>query len=166
MRAQMRVQAVAKTARRKMLFDVAMRDLRQRMHAGVGAARAVNANMLAADRLDRVFHRTLHRGAIVLDLPAAERRAVIFDNEFVTGHIDPVRPSSSAKADDPVFRSVAVRSQGCGVLDTPPSRGMTIIRNARPPSAACRAENPPPSLAPCRRAAVRGSAMRLPCRQP
>ena len=67
-----------------------MRDLRQRMHAGVGAAGAMNTNLLAADRLDRVFQRALHRGAIVLDLPAAERRAVIFDGEFVAGHIDPV----------------------------------------------------------------------------
>src|SRR5712672_819970 len=97
MRAQMRVQAVAKTARRKMLFDVAMRDLRQRMHAGVGTARAVNANMLAADRLDRVFQRALHRGAIVLDLPAAERRAVIFDGQLVAGHIDPVWSSREGR---------------------------------------------------------------------
>ena len=75
----MRIQAVAKPARHKMLCNIAMRDLPQRMHAGVGAARAMDANLLAADRLDRGFQRALHRGAIVLDLPAAERRAVIFD---------------------------------------------------------------------------------------
>src|SRR6202048_1675133 len=69
-----------------MFGNIAMRDLRDRMHAGVGAARAVNANLLAADRLDRIFDRALHRGAIVLDLPAAIRRAVIFDDEFVAGH--------------------------------------------------------------------------------
>ncbi len=63
-----------------------MRDLRQRMHAGIGAAGAVNANRLAADRLDRGLQRALHRGAVVLDLPAAERRAVIFDDELVAGH--------------------------------------------------------------------------------
>src|ERR1700716_867112 len=166
MRPQMRIEAVTKPPRHKMFGNIAMRDLCQRVHAGIGAAGAVNANMLAADRLDRVFQRALHRGAIVLDLPAAERCAVIFDGQLVAGHIDPGRASSSAKADDPVFRGVAVRSQGCGVLDTPPSRGMTITRNARPPSAACRAETPPPSSAPCRRAAVRGSAMRLPCRRP
>ena len=34
-----------------MLFDIAMRDLRQRMHAGIGAARAMDAHVLAADRL-------------------------------------------------------------------------------------------------------------------
>src|SRR5664279_174553 len=108
MRPQMRIQAVAEAARHKMFGNVAMRDLAQRMHAGVGAACAMNANVLAADRLDRGFQRALHRGAIVLDLPAAERRAVIFDDEFVAGHIDPVGPSSSAKADDPVFRDVSV----------------------------------------------------------
>src|SRR5260370_12929895 len=69
-----------------MLGNMAMRDLRQRMHAGVGAPRAVDANLLAADRLDRIFQRALHRGTVVLDLPATERRAVIFDDEFVAGH--------------------------------------------------------------------------------
>ena len=54
MRPQMRVQAVAKPARHEMLGNIAMRDLPERMHAGIGAAGAVNANLLAADRLDRV----------------------------------------------------------------------------------------------------------------
>ena len=61
MRPQMRVQPVAQAARRKRLFDIAMGDLPQRMHAGIGAARAVHANLFAADRLDRVFQRALHR---------------------------------------------------------------------------------------------------------
>src|ERR1700674_4889014 len=85
----MRVQTVAKPAGHKMFRDIAMRDLPQRMHAGIGTARAMNANLLAADRLDRRLQRALHRGAVVLNLPAAERRAVIFDDEFVAGHIDP-----------------------------------------------------------------------------
>ena len=82
----MRVQPVAKAARHEMFGNVAMRDLSQRMHPGIGAAGAVHAHPLAADRLDRVFQRALHRRAIVLQLPAAERRAVIFDDEFVAGH--------------------------------------------------------------------------------
>src|ERR1700722_11258248 len=69
-----------------MLGNIAMRDLPQRMHAGVGAARAMNPNRLAADRPDRGLQRALHRRAVVLKLPAAERRAVIFDGEFVAGH--------------------------------------------------------------------------------
>ena len=56
------------------------------MHAGIGAAGAMDADLLAADRLDRVVQRALHRGAVVLDLPAAEGRAVIFDDELVAGH--------------------------------------------------------------------------------
>src|ERR1700688_4854045 len=69
-----------------MLGDVAMRHLPERMHAGIGAAGAVDANRFAADRLDRVFQRALHGSAIVLDLPAAEGAAVIFDEELVAGH--------------------------------------------------------------------------------
>src|ERR1700739_2763183 len=86
MRPQMCIEAVAQPARRKMLLDVAMGDLRQRMYAGVGTARAMDANLLAADRLHGCLQRTLHRGAIVLDLASAEPRAVIFDDEFVAGH--------------------------------------------------------------------------------
>src|ERR1700682_6204125 len=131
MRSQMRIQAVAQAPRHKMFCNIAMRHLCQRMHAGVGAPSAMNANLLAADRLDRGFQRALYGGAVVLDLPAAKRRAVIFDGEFVAGHFDPIWASSSAKADDPVFRDVSVQSQCRGVLDTPPSRGMTMLCGVR-----------------------------------
>ena len=77
MRAQMRIQAVAKPARRKRLRDVAMRDLAQRMHAGIGAARAMHAHVLAADRLDRRFQRALHRGALSCNCqPQTARRHI------------------------------------------------------------------------------------------
>src|SRR6202022_1930537 len=117
----MRVQAVAKTPRHKMFGNIAMRDLRQRMHPGVGAARAVNANLLAADRLDRIFDRALHRGAIVLDLPTAERRAVIFDDEFVAGH-----QLSRIGGFSGVPRKNSSAFIGCL-----PARCSSIIRNAR-----------------------------------
>src|SRR6478736_2318121 len=170
---QMRIEAIAQPARHERLGNIAMRDLRQRMHAGVGAARAINANLLAANRLDRVLQRALHRSAIVLDLPAAERRAVIFDDEFVAGHVDPVRPSSSAKADDPVFRGVSVQSQtarrtgylACAGYDRG-VRDMKIMLVAHPPSPACRAKIPPPSSAACRHAAVRETVLRLAGRRP
>src|ERR1700675_356127 len=87
MRPQMRVEAVAKPPRHEMLGDIAMRDLRQRVHAGIRTSRAMDANRLAADRLDRGFQRALHRRTVVLQLPAAERTAVIFDGEFVAGHV-------------------------------------------------------------------------------
>ncbi len=82
----MRIEAVAKSSRHKMLGNIAMRDLPKRVHAGIGAAGAMNPDRLAADRLDRVLERPLHRSAIILQLPAAERRALIFDDEFVAGH--------------------------------------------------------------------------------
>src|ERR1700761_9248510 len=105
-----------------MLLDVAMGDLRQRMHAGVGTARAMDANLLAADRLHGCLQRTLHRGAIVLDLPAAERRAVIFDDEFVAGHqvsriggfsCVPRRNSSAFIAPLPARCSSRIRNAPC-----------------------------------------------------
>src|SRR3974390_790981 len=100
----MRVQAVAKPARYEVFRNIAMRDLPERMHAGVGAASAMNANLFAADRLDRVFQRALHRRTVFLNLPAAERGAIIFDGELVAGHqlsragglIDVPRRNSSA----------------------------------------------------------------------
>src|SRR4030081_2031334 len=94
-----------------MFCNIAMRDLRQRMHTRVGAARAMPAYLLAADPLYSGLQRPLDGGAIVLNLPAAERPTVIFDYQLVAGHIDPARPSSSAKADDPVFRRVSLLSR-------------------------------------------------------
>ena len=52
--------AVAQPVRREGFGMIDMRDLRQRMHAGIGAARAVHAHRLAADRLDRGLQRALH----------------------------------------------------------------------------------------------------------
>ena len=52
MRPQMRVQRRRATVRHEMLDEIEMRDLRQRMHAGIGAAGAVHAHGLAADSLD------------------------------------------------------------------------------------------------------------------
>src|SRR3984885_13750251 len=82
----MRVQPVAKPARYEMLGNIAMRDLAERMHAGVRSSGTVDTNVLAADRPDRGFQRALHRGAVVLDLPTRERPAVIFDCQLVAGH--------------------------------------------------------------------------------
>ena len=69
-----------------MFGNVAMGDLRQSVHAGIGAPGTVNANVFAADRLDGLFKRALNRGAVFLNLPAAERRAIIFDEELIAGH--------------------------------------------------------------------------------
>src|SRR5579871_4847967 len=69
-----------------MLVDVAMRHLPERMHAGIGAARAMHTHIGAAGRLDRSLECALHRRMIGLKLPAGKRRAVIFDGELVAGH--------------------------------------------------------------------------------
>src|SRR4051794_28947143 len=86
MRPQMRVEPIAKPARHEMLCDVAVRDLPPRVHAGIGAPGAMDADKLAADRLDCLLDRALDRGAVFLDLPAAERTAIIFDKQFIAGH--------------------------------------------------------------------------------
>jgi hypothetical protein len=82
----MRIETVAKTARRKLLLDVDMSDLAARMHAGIGAAGAMHPQIRAGHRLHRRFQCALHRRQRVLHLPAEERRAVIFDGELVAGH--------------------------------------------------------------------------------
>ena len=86
MRPQMRVQGVAHRVLLPLLGEIEVTDLAERMHAGIGAAGAVHAHLLAAERLDRGRQHALHRGAVVLDLPADERPAVVFDRELVTGH--------------------------------------------------------------------------------
>src|SRR6266404_5288295 len=111
-----------------MFCDVAMRHLRQRMHAGIGAAGAVHANLLAADRLDRGLQRALHGGAIVLDLPAAERGAVIFDGEFVAGH----------QASRAGGLSGVPRRKSAAFIGALPARCSSIIRIAPSPEAIAR----------------------------
>ena len=63
-----------------------MRDLAERMHAGIGAAGAARDGVFAGERLDGFGEPPLHRSAILLHLPADERRAVIFEGELVAGH--------------------------------------------------------------------------------
>src|ERR1700724_1104993 len=83
------------------------------------------------------------------------------------------RSSSSAKADDPVFRDVSVQSQTPQRTGYPAFAeydrvmlGGRISLTASAASAAYRARIPPPSSVACRRAAVRESEWRLACRQP
>ncbi len=82
----MRIERVAQPAGRKIAGQIEMRDLRQRMHAGIGAAGALHAHGLADGRLDRRLERALHGRLMVLHLPAAERAAVVFDHQPVARH--------------------------------------------------------------------------------
>ena len=64
-----------------------MRDLSRRMHAGVGAPGAADRHHLAAEGVNRLLDRRLHRMLPGLPLPAGIGRAVIFDVDAVAGHI-------------------------------------------------------------------------------
>src|SRR4051794_11512799 len=141
MRPQMSVEPVAKPPRHEVLADVTMRYLGERVHAGVGAARAVDADLLAANRLDRIFHCALDRGAVFLDLPAAKRRAVVFDDQFVTGH--QLRRAGGL--------SGVPRRNSSAFIGALPARCNSRIRTAPSPQATLRrsSSNSPGAPEPC-----------------
>jgi hypothetical protein len=56
-----------------------MRDLPFRVHAGVGAAGGMEAGFLPGEFEDGFFYFFLHRGRMVLMLPARIGLAVIFN---------------------------------------------------------------------------------------
>jgi len=67
-----------------------MRPHRQRMDARVGPSCSKNTHVLAGDLADRLFHRLLDAGAVILVLPAHERTAIIFQRQRETGHCNTV----------------------------------------------------------------------------
>ncbi len=75
MRTQMGVQRVAHRVFIPVLGEIDMADL------------ALHAHLLPAECLDCGRQHALHRGTVVLDLPAHERSAVIFDGELVARHV-------------------------------------------------------------------------------
>ena len=63
--------------------DVEMRDLRQRMHAGVGPAGSIQLEVRDTRRLMyRALDLALHRPRVLLNLPAAVAGAGVFDGEL------------------------------------------------------------------------------------
>ena len=58
------------------------RNLRQRMHTGVGSSRALRENALAGDAFDRLRKRALNRRTLRLNLPAAKIGAVVRERYF------------------------------------------------------------------------------------
>ena len=66
--------------------QIEMRDLRQRVDPGIGAAGAVDGDALAAEALDGGFQDFLHRKPVPLALPADQAGAVIFERQLVAGH--------------------------------------------------------------------------------
>ena len=81
-----RVEPLAEPERIPVALKVDMRDLAQRMHAGVGAPRAMRGRALSRHGEERALERLLDRKAVLLPLPADERRAVIFERELVARH--------------------------------------------------------------------------------
>ena len=72
---------------RERRVEVEVRDLRERVHAGVGAAGPVQLELRATRRRrDRAVDLALHRARVLLDLPAAVARAGILDEEFEARH--------------------------------------------------------------------------------
>ena len=73
--------AVQRDARRRRRVEV--RDLPERVHAGVGAAGAADDRRDAAVHLgERVLDGRLHRRAVGLPLPADEVGAVVLDGQL------------------------------------------------------------------------------------
>ena len=70
----------------RVLFDIDMRNLCNRMNARIRPPGTVYARLLAAKPEHGLFHRLLDRRAVVLALPAGVTAAVIFDGQFPAGH--------------------------------------------------------------------------------
>ncbi len=67
--------------------DVEVRDLRERVHARIGAARPVQLEVLTpGHRPDGSIDLALDRPRVFLNLPAAVPRAGVLDRELEAGH--------------------------------------------------------------------------------
>ena len=86
MGAKQRVEPFGEPERLPLAFKVDMGDLAQRMHAGVGASRAMGDRALGRHGEKRALQRFLNGKAVLLPLPADERRAVIFEDELEARH--------------------------------------------------------------------------------
>ena len=69
-----RVEPLAKAKRGPVALKVDMRDLPARMHAGVRAPRAMSGHARAGHREQGALQNLLNREAVLLPLPADERR--------------------------------------------------------------------------------------------
>ena len=86
-RRQLVVQAPPERLGRQRRADVEVRHLRQRVNAGIGAARAVKLEVLAAgDASRRAIDFALNRSRVLLDLPAAVTRAGVLDGQLEARH--------------------------------------------------------------------------------
>ena len=86
-----RVEPLAEPERVPVALKVDMRDLAPRMHAGVGAPGAMGGRARAGHREHGALQHLLNRKAVLLPLPADERRAVIFEDKLKARHSKPGR---------------------------------------------------------------------------
>src|SRR6185312_14936136 len=107
-RPQMMVERAADRVFGLLARQVEMRDLRERVHPGIGATGAVHNHALAAEFCDRVFERGLHRYPCGLALPADEAGAVVLDRQLVAGH-GSTRPGGTANPRRKASASCAAR---------------------------------------------------------
>src|SRR3984957_8075331 len=92
--------------------QVEMRDLRQRVDPGIGAAGAVDGDALAAEALGGGFQDFLHGKPVLLALPADQAGAVIFERQLVAGH-GRIVPGGMAKPRRNASASSAARPARC-----------------------------------------------------
>ncbi len=129
MRPQMVVERIAQGIERHLAPEVEMRDLAQRMHAGIGPAGGLYRHRFAAERVDRLLQRLLHRRPVRLALPAAKRPAVIFEGQLVARHGRPSRvPTGTAKP----------RRNASAGIGRPPGRCTEVSARAPVPQATVR----------------------------
>src|SRR5580704_6373795 len=126
----MEIDGVTHIADAPVLGKIDMRDLTERMHAGIGAPGAGDDDALAGKGLDSVGENTLDGYATVLRLPANERRAVIFDGEFVTGHV-----AGAVQRKRPARAAGVPRKNSSAGIGLPPARCNSTIRTAPAPHA-------------------------------
>ena len=84
---QLVVDSAAQRLSVEVRVDVEVRDLRQRVDAGVGASRPVQLELRAAGRrADRPIDLALNRARVLLNLPAAVASARVLDEEPESRH--------------------------------------------------------------------------------
>src|SRR5688572_13541910 len=90
MRPQMRVQRITHSVGVPVPAEIDMGYLSERMYARVGATGTLDAHLVGAERPNRLGQNSLHGRPAILDLPAHEGSAIIFNGELVPLHL-PIR---------------------------------------------------------------------------
>src|SRR3546814_18510407 len=108
----MEVDCVAHGVRLGRLLEIEMRDLPERMDAGIGASGALYRDPFAGEGEYCLLDRLLHGRAVRLALPADEGAAVVFDDDLPTRHGRTVpagrsRPRRNAAASIAQIRTAA-----------------------------------------------------------